>query len=131
MNKDREQANADAAPVEEVEIEEANAEVAEQEQPEEPQMLSKETVKEALGKTNLPEFVKASLSERQYESDDQLKKAVDGAVAEVKKLTGSGNVTDMGETESEPEQSESLEEAEQRRKDAFNTIMQEVGLKEV
>ena len=72
-----------------------------------------------------------SLSERQYETGEQLKEAIDGAITEVKKLTGSGNVTDMGEVESGTEETESLEEREQRRKDAFNEIMQEVGLKEV
>lgn len=110
--------------VEEVEIEEADA--GEQE----PKMLDGEVVKEALGKTNLPEFVKAALAERQYPSDSELQTAIDETTAEVKKLTGSGLVVNLGATQTvEPKLS--LEEAEQHRKDEFNKIMVEVGLQPV
>lgn len=109
----------EVAPVEEVEIEEAGADV-----------LDDKVVKEALGKTNLPEFVKTTLAERKYPSDSELQAAIDEAVAEVKKLTGSGQVTELGVTRAvEPELS--LEEREERRKKAFNEIMAEVGLRPV
>jgi hypothetical protein len=127
-----EQEQTDATPVEEVEIEEAEAaeQKPEPKQEQEPQMLGEEVVKEALDATNLPEFVKAALGERQYESDDELKKAVDAATAEVKKLSGSGAVKDLGESKSVEEEL-SPEESEQRRKDKFNEIMRDIQLREV
>jgi hypothetical protein len=129
---DEEKDKADATPVEEVEIEEAEAaeQKPEPKQEQEPQMLGEEVVKEALDATNLPEFVKAALGERQYESDDELKKAVDAATAEVKKLSGSGAVKDLGESKSVEEEL-SPEESEQRRKDKFNEIMRDIQLREV
>ena len=111
-----EKEKAEAAPVEEVEIEEANAD--------EPQKLATEVVKEAVEKTNLPEFAKTALLAREYATDDELKEAVDGAIAEVKKLTGSGQVTGLGESEAAetkpPSERDSIVE--------FNKIMAEVGL---
>ena len=111
-----EKEKAEATPVEEVEIEEANAD--------EPQKLETEVVKEAVGKTNLPEFAKTALLAREYATDDELKEAVDGAIAEVKKLTGSGQVTDLGESEvvdaKPPSERDSILK--------FNEIMAEVGL---
>lgn len=107
---------AEAAPVEEVEIEEADAD--------EPKKLEVEVVKEAVGKTNLPEFAKNALLAREYATGDELKEAVDEAVAEVKKLTGSGQVTGLGESEA----AEDKPPSERNRILRFNEIMAEVGL---
>ena len=76
------------------------------------------------------EAVKATLAERQYPSDDELQAAISEATAEVKRLTGSGQVTELGVTQTtEPELS--FEEREDQRKKKFNDIMAEVGLRPV
>ena len=111
-----EKEKAEATPVEEVEIEEANAD--------EPQKLATEVVKEAVEKTNLPEFAKNALLVQQYATDEELKEAVDGAIAEVKKLTGSGQVSGLGESEVV----ESKPPSERDSIVKFNKIMAEVGL---
>lgn len=126
-NSMEEKEKADAAPVVEVEIEEADAEGVEQQ--EEVKALGAEVVKEALEKTNLPGFVKVALAAAEYESDSTLQEAIEKAVAEVKKLSGSGQVTGLGESEPEPELS--LEEQEERDVEDFNIIMRKVGLQEV
>jgi hypothetical protein len=117
----------DAAPVEEVEIEEADVNA----KPERPDRLELGVITEALAKTNLPEFVKRALVVREYESDSTLQKAIAEATAEVKKLSGSGQVTDLGESAPTQEPELSLEEREKRDVESFNDIMREAGLREV
>jgi hypothetical protein len=111
-----------AAPVEEVEIEEAHA--TENAGAAEPKPLEAGAVKEAVGKTGLPEFAKNALLARPYATDGELEEAIASAVAEVKKLTGSGQVTGLGESAAvttEPP-------GEKDRVTKFNEIMAEVGL---
>jgi len=121
-----EKEKADATPVEEVEIEIEEAEA----DAEKPEALGGEVVEEALGKTNLPAFVKSALGARQYANDSELEAAITEAIAEVKKLTGSGNVVGLGESERGDEEP-SLEEREKSAIEDFNAIMRNVGLEEV
>ena len=116
--------------VEEVDIKEGEGE-AEREAGETPQLLESVAVDTALAETNLPEFAKTGLRAGQYADADVLKEAIGDAIAEVKKLTGSGQVKDLGESEPPEEQTLTVEEREQHSKDKFNAVMREVGISEV
>jgi len=114
-----------------VPVEEAPAEeVAESEPVEEaaPEMLSEADIAEALEKTNLPGAFKTALGKAEYADAAALEAAITEAIAEVKALTGSGQVFGQGATQP-VEVSEQDREAQAA--DTFNRIMREVGLEEV
>ena len=115
---------AEAAPVEEVEIEESEAEV-------EPKPLDSDAVVKGLAETNLPKFAVAYLKAREYADEAELQEAIKEALAEVKEISGSGQVTGLGEAEQPQEVALTPEEHEQRRVDAFNEVMREIGLSPV
>lgn len=72
--------------------------------PEAPKPLAETEVEQTLAETKLPEAFKKALKVGQYESSDALKAAIEEAIAEVKKLTGSGQVFGQGGTHTaEPE----------------------------
>lgn len=82
-------------------------------------------VKEALGKTNLPDASRARLSEADYQSEDELSDAIKAEVVYVKELTGSGKPFGQGTSESgERPRKEVLKEKDDR----FDEIMRTVGL---
>ena len=94
------------------------------------EVLAENAIKEALEATNLPMAFKEALAMGTYADDAQLKTAIETAIAEVKKLTGSGQIFGQGCTA--PVTDELTEaEREEKSKDAFNRIMSEVGLEEV
>jgi hypothetical protein len=117
--------------VTEVDIQEGEGEAEQETEEITPSMLESEAVETALAETNLPEFVKASLCNAQYTDATDLKESISNAVAEIKKLTGSGQVQDLGESEPPKGETLTVEELEQLRVDNFNAVMREVGLKEV
>lgn len=133
MNDTEEKTTPDAdTEVTEVDIEESATGEAEPEADETPQpMLESEAIDTALAEVKLPKFVKAALSVGQYADTDALQEAVADAIAEVKKMTGSGNVVGLGESETPKAETLTVEEREQRATDDFNDIMREVGLSEV
>lgn len=82
-------------------------------------------VKEALGRTNLPDASKARLSEADYQSEDDLSDAIKAEVVYVKELTGSGKPFGQGTSEpGEKSRKEILKEKDER----FGEIMRTVGL---
>lgn len=91
--------------------------------------LAEKDVETALAETNLPPFVKTVLAAGEYTDEGALQAAIAEAIAEVKKLTGSGQVFGQGETE--PVAEATFEEREQARTDRFNRRCREVGIAEV
>jgi hypothetical protein len=119
--------DAEQEEVREVDIEEAEADTTESE-PAEVAVLTEEAVTERLGNTNLPDFAKRALAIAEYKDEETLQSAIDEAIAEIKQLTGSGEVEGMGESEAPEKSQRDLEEESKR---AFNRIMRTVGLAEV
>lgn len=63
------------------------------------EVLGGDVVESALAETNLPAFVRDLLIKREYADQDELSKAVEGAMAQVKSLTGSGQVFGQGQSD--------------------------------
>jgi hypothetical protein len=61
-----------------------------------PQKLAEADVEKAVDATKLPDFAKAALKARGYADEAELKEAVEAAVKEVAKLTGSGQPFGQG-----------------------------------
>ena len=101
--------------------------VAEQE-PEQEETLSEAEVQEALDSTNLPDEAKAWLLEAKYADKGALATAVEKATARVKAMTGSGEVTGMGESDP-PNAPKPLTEEEKLAD--FNRVAVECGFAEV
>lgn len=92
-------------------------------------MLVESDVETALAETNLPQFVKTALATAEYADADALQTAVTDAIAEVKRLTSSGQVFGQGQAEAGAEPTP--EQHERARIDRFNELMREVGLREI
>ena len=63
------------------------------------EVLGGDVVESALAETNLPAFVRDMLVGREYADSDELSKAVTSATAQVKSLTGSGQVFGQGQSD--------------------------------
>ncbi len=100
----------------------------EPEQEPEQEILNEADVQEALDSTNLPDEAKAWLAEAQYSDKGALATAVKKATARVKAMTGSGEVTGMGESDP-PEAPKPLTEEEKLAD--FNRVAVECGFAEV
>lgn len=92
-----------------------------------PQNLAESEVEKLVSETNLSPFFKAALLKGDYKDEEAAKTAIAEAVAEVKKLTGSGQV--FGQGGSEPVKDEPLSEADKTRR--FNKHMDAVGARQV
>ena len=97
----------------------------EQTPPEEPTVLEKQAVQEALGKTRLPAASQVRLSEQEYQTEDELTGAIAAEVEYVKELRGDGKPFAQGST-SVPKQTP--EQVKQAQDEGFNRIMREHGL---
>lgn len=89
---------------------------------EEVEFLTGEKVTEVLDSLNIPrQEIRERLEEGEYETEDEVKEALDREVAYVKKLTESGKPKDLGETDEdeEPEKSrgEIITESETKKTD--------------
>lgn len=105
--------------VEEVALAESEQEI------EEVEMLAESEVEKLVSETNLPTFVREALKVRQYENEEILKSAIAEAIAEVKKLTGSGKPFGQG-ADSTP-RPEPVSEADVQK--GFDDIYRRHGLK--
>ena len=99
--------------------------------PDDTQPLDADAVKAALESTNLPTYFKAHIEAGEYADEEALKNAISEAVAEVKRLTGSGQVTGLGESQAAAGEQPDQATLEERSKDSFNEIMKKHGLREV
>jgi len=108
----------------ETEEQEETQEPTEEVQETEVVTLAESEVETALEATNLPGAFKTALSKSEYVSQEVLQEAIKGAVAEVKKLTGSGQPFGQGGTQ--PVEDAPLSEADKVKR--FNDIMAEVGM---
>jgi len=108
----------------ETEEQEETQEPTEEVQETEVVTLAESEVETALEATNLPGAFKTALSKSEYVSPEALQEAIKGAVAEVKKLTGSGQPFGQGGTQ--PVEDAPLSEADKVKR--FNDIMAEVGM---
>jgi len=100
--------------------------LAEQEQAQEkeaPQKLAEAEVGEAVDATKLPDFAKAALKARQYADEAELKEAIESAIKEVAKLTGSGQPFGQGTSEVQGDKPIS----ERERIIRFNKHLEAVG----
>lgn len=127
------------ADVEEVEIQEGDEQSVEGETPDtepveetsEPECLSEAAVSTALDETNLPGAFKAALSKGAYADAEGLGTAITEAIAEVKALTGSGQVFGQGNTKPVEEKVLTADERELQSLLSFNETMREAGCGEV
>lgn len=109
----------------EVDIEESEAE---QETDETPVMLESAAVDAVLAETNLPSAFRTALRWGDYADADALQEAIAEAIAEVKKLTGSGAVVGLGETEPPEAETWTDEEVHKRHDERVAVKFAEVGL---
>ena len=91
--------------------------VQEQEQPKaesQPERLAEVDVKAVLAEAQCNEAIKERLAKGEYANADALKAAIVAEVEYVKRVTGSGRVTDMGEAAKPKAQKVTLAEVEER-----------------
>jgi len=88
--------------------------VAVAESAQEPEVLAADVIETALSKTNLPGTFQEAIKARPYATEADLQEAITGAVAEVKKLTGAGEVVGLGAGARARERGMTLEERERR-----------------
>jgi hypothetical protein len=100
---------AEQAPAEDTQIK-----INEQQKPdaEEPVKLSEHDVKEKLQSAKLPEKAKSRLALAEYDSEDALQEAIQHEVEYIAEITGSGSVTDLGETQKPQNKKLSIAERE-------------------
>jgi len=135
--KPEKQADDEQADVEEVEIQEGERAPVEGEQTpdaepveetsEPAENLSEAEVSTALGETNLPAAFKVALGKGEYTDAAVLKEAITEAIAEVKALTGSGQVFGQGDTTPIEGKPLTGDERELQGVVSFNETMREVG----
>jgi len=92
-----------------------------------PESLAEAAVETALAETNLPGAFRAALSKGAYANADALKAAIAEAIAEVKALTGSGQVFGQGATTPAEDKALTIDERELQDVRSFNETMREVG----
>jgi hypothetical protein len=91
-------------------------------------MLEGEQVQALLSETNLPAAAKTKVAGMEFRSEDEAKTAIQAEIDYVKELTGSGNVSDLGES-NPPDEKPRMSEAEYQA--AYNGILTRHGMEPI
>jgi hypothetical protein len=91
-------------------------------------MLEGKQVQALLSETNLPAAAKTRVAEMEFRSEDEAKTAIQAEITYVKELTGSGDVSDLGEG-NPPDEKPRMSEAEYQA--AYNRIQVRHGMEPI
>ena len=90
-----------------------------------PEFLSESDTKSILGQSNLPKFVQEKLADGEYATEAELQEAIEAEIAYIKKITGAGQPSDLGETF---KQQVSVEEVNKTHDERVTGILRNVGI---